>query len=174
MSAPTPRQSVNSRESYSEALKERVTKLGFHIVPAFPLWRGSFSIAEMHILKGFSPDSNRLTLYRCAKYFHDKHHGDSHVLSSYILKTAFLFELERYPEEKFWTNEELFPRLHGMMNRLLRESKGELLCSYFISSFAIDNKCEDIIPYALQRILEDLNSLALLGENAKCYHWEHM
>jgi len=163
-----------SRESYSKRLKEQVTKLGFHVVPVSPLWRGSFSIAEMHILRRFSPESNRLTCYRCAKYFRDHHRGDKKVLSSYILKTAFLFELERYPEDEFWTSEELFPRLHGMMNRLQSESKEELLGSYFVSSFAINEKWEAIIPYAIQRILEDLNLLMLLGPEARCCHQEYM
>ena len=175
MSAMGPRRSKltglgTAKESYSKALKEQIAKLGFHVVPVTPLWRGSFSVPEMHILRAFSPDSNRLTCYRCAKFFRDQHRGDSAILSSYILKTAFLFELERYPEDKFWTNEELFPRLYGMMNRLLSESKGELLCSYFVSSFAIDhNLYEDIIPYAIQRILDDLNLLVLFLKISCCH-----
>ena len=176
LSAATPRKGKiaglsAAKESHSKSLKEQVTKLGFHVVPVSPFWRGSFSVAEMHILKAFSPDSNRLTCYRCAKYFRDQHKGDSEMLSSYILKTALLFELERYPEDKFWTNEELFTRLHGMMNRLLTESKEELLCSYFVSSFAIDSTLkEDIIQYAIQRVLDDLNMLMLLGPEARCCH----
>ena len=151
------------KESYTKTLKDKVTKLGFHVVPVSPLWRASFSVAEMNILKTFSPDSNHLTCYRCAKYFRDQHEGDSSVLTSYILKTAFLFELEKFPEDKFWSNEDLFARLHGMMKHLLSEAKEEVLGSYFISSFSIGKgQMEDIIPHAIQRILDDLLLLLLL------------
>lgn len=160
-----------AKESYSKTLKEKVTKLGFHVVPVTPLWRASFSVAEMHILKSFSPDSNRLTCYRCAKYFRDQHKGDSSVLTSYVLKTGFLFELEKFPDEKFWRNEELFVRLHGMLNQLLREAKEEVLGSYFVSSFSISKSLmEDILPHAIQRILDDLLLLMLLGPKATCCH----
>lgn len=159
------------KESYSKTLKEKVTKLGFHVVPVTPLWRASFSVAEMHILKSFCPGSNRLTSYRCAKYFRDQHEGDSSVLTSYVLKTGFLFELEKFPDEKFWSNEELFARLHGMMNHLLREAKEEVLGSYFVSSFSISkSEMEDILPHAIQRVLDDLLLLMLLGANATCCH----
>ncbi|XP_078371611.1 cyclic GMP-AMP synthase-like receptor [Oculina patagonica] len=160
-----------AKESYSKTLKDKVTKLGFHVVPVSPLWRASFSVAEMHILKAFSPDSNRLTCYRCAKYFRDQHKGDSAVLTSYILKTAFLFELEKFPEERFWSNDQLFARLYGMMNRLHHESKEEVLGSYFVSSFSIGKSLmEDLIPYAIERILGDLQLLLLLGPKASCCH----
>lgn len=160
------------KESYTKTLKDKVTKLGFHVVPVSPLWRASFSVAEMNILKTFSPDSNRLTCYRCAKYFRDQHEGDSSVLTSYILKTAFLFELEKFPEDKVWSNEDLFARLHGMMKHLLSEAKEEVLGSYFISSFSIGKgQMEDIIPHAIQRILDDLLLLMLLGPKASlCCH----
>ena len=136
--------SLGARESYSKTLKEKVSKLGFHVVPVTPLWRASFSVAEMHIIKYFCPGSNRLTCYRCAKYFRDQHKGDSYVLTSYVLKTGFLYELEKFPDEKFWSNEELFARLHGMMSHLLREAKEEVLGSYFVSSFSI-SKSETIL-----------------------------
>lgn len=159
------------KESYTKTLKDKVTKLGFHVVPVSQLWRASFSVVEMNILKTFSPDSNRLTCYRCAKYFRDQHEGDSSVLTSYILKTAFLFELEKFPEDKFWSNEDLFARLHGMMKHLLSEAKEEVLGSYFISSFSIGKgQMEDIIPHAIQRILDDLLLLMLLGPKARCCH----
>ena len=161
------------KESYTKTLKDKVTKLGFHVVPAsslFTVWRASFSVAEMHILKTFSPDSNRLTCYRCAKRFRDQHKGDSTVLTSYILKTAFLFELEKFPEDKFWSNKDLFARLHGMMKHLLSEAKEEVLGSYFISSFSIGKgQMDDKIAHAIQRILDDLLLLMLLGPNASCY-----
>ena len=161
------------KESYTKTLKDKVTKLGFHVVPAsslFTVWRASFSVAEMPILKTFSPDSNRLTCYRCAKRFRDQHKGDSTVLTSYILKTAFLFELEKFPEDKFWSNKDLFARLHGMMKHLLSEAKEEVLGSYFISSFSIGKgQMDDKIAHAIQRILDDLLLLMLLGPNASCY-----
>lgn len=156
-----------AKESYSKTLKEKVTKLGFHVVPAWPFWRASFSVAEMHILKTFSPDSNRLTCYRCAKYFRDQQQGGhSAVLTSYHLKTAFLFELEKFPEDECWSSDQLFARLYCMMKRLLVESKEEVLGSYFVSSFSISkNTMEDKITYAIERILEDLHLFALLGPN---------
>lgn len=160
-----------AKESYSKTLKEKVTKLGFHVVAVTPLWRASFSVAEMHILKSFSPDSNRLTCYRCAKYFRDQHKGDNFVLTSYVLKTGFLFELEKFPDEKFWSNEELFARLDGMMKHLLREAKEEVLGSYFVSSFSVSkSEMEDILPHAIQRVLDDLLLLMLLGPKATCCH----
>ncbi|XP_078346122.1 cyclic GMP-AMP synthase-like receptor [Oculina patagonica] len=156
-----------ARESYSKTLKDKVTKLGFHVVPITPLWRVSFSVAEMHILKMFSPDSNRLTCYRCAKYFRDQRKGDSAVLTSYVLKTAFLFELEKFPEDKFWSNEQLFTRLYGMMKHLLIESKEEVLGSYFVSSFSVSKSpvFDEHTIRAIERILEDFNLLAILGPN---------
>lgn len=160
-----------TRESYSKTLMDKVTKHGFHVVPVTPLWRASFSVAEMHIIKSFSPESNRLTCYRCAKYLRDQHKGDSYVLTSYVLKTGFLFELEKYPDEKFWSNEELFSRLNGMMNHLLREAKEEVLGSYFVSSFTISkSETEDLLPHAIQRVLDDLLLLMLLGPKATCCH----
>ena len=94
------------------------------------------------------------------------------MLTSYILKTAFLFELEKFPEDKFWSNEDLFARLHGMMKHLLSEAKEEVLGSYFISSFSNGKgQMEDIIPHAIQRILDDLLLLMLLGPKASlCCH----
>ena len=43
------------KESYTKTLKDKVTKLGFHVVPVSPLWCASFSVAEMNILKTFIP-----------------------------------------------------------------------------------------------------------------------
>ena len=102
----------NKTSSTGGCNEEQVVKLGFHLVPISTFWRVSFSVAEMHILKTFSPESNRLTCYRCAKFLRCHYRdGDRSVLTSYMLKTAFLFELEKFSDDKFWSNEQLFARL---------------------------------------------------------------
>lgn len=152
---------------------EKITKLGFHVVPVSPFWRASFSVAELLILRNFSPDSNRLTCYRCAKYFRDQHYGlqDHKVLSSYQLKTTFLFELEKFPEDTFWDKHEMFARLYGMMFRLLRESKEDMVCSYFVSTcYVVNKQMEEILPHAVQRVLDHLLLLISSKPKPRCYH----
>ncbi|XP_022806616.1 protein mab-21-like 2 [Stylophora pistillata] len=159
------------KESYPKYLKE-VVKLGFHLVPTFIFWRASFSVAEMHILKMFGPESNRLTCYRCAKFLRDHYRdGDRSVLTSYMLKTAFLFELEKFSDDKFWSNEQLFERLRGMLNFILIESKQEELGSYFVSSAPICNNEREyqILPKTVKDIMEHLNMFMLLGLEP----WDH-
>lgn len=94
------------------------------------------------------------------------------MLTSYILKTTFLFELEKFPEDKSWSNFEMFARIYGMMFRLLRESKEDMVCSYFMSSCYIANKqMETILPHAVQRVLDTLLKLVPPELNAyHCYH----
>ena len=150
---------------------EKITKLGFHVVPVSPVWRASFSVAELLIIKKFSPDSNRLICYRSAKYFRDQHLGDNAVLSSYLLKTTFFFELEKFPEDKFWSKCQMFARLYNMIFRLLRESKEHMVCSYFISDCYIAHKqVEDILPYAVQRVLDDVLFLTSHITESHCCH----
>ena len=52
------------------------------------------------------------------------------MLTSYMLKTAFLFEMEKFPDDKFWSKEQLLALLHGMLNFILTESKAEELGSF--------------------------------------------
>ena len=52
------------------------------------------------------------------------------MLTSYMLKTAFLFEMEKFPDDKFWSKEQLLALLHGILNFILTESKAEELGSF--------------------------------------------
>lgn len=123
----------------------------------------------MYILKFFCLGSNCLISYRCVKYFCDQYEGDSFVFILYVLKIGFFFELEKFLDEKFWSNEELFVWLYGMMNYFFCEVKEEVFGSYFVFFFFISkSEMEDILFYVIQRVLDDLFLLMLFGVNVIC------
>ena len=147
--------------------KVQMKNLMFHVVPLCPFWRASFSLVEMDIMRGFQPTSNRIATYRLAKFFRDRGgFSDQYSIPSYILKTAFFFELEWFQDDKFWTDDSLYNRVYSMFNRLKRECVRDdgVVGNFFISAAAVvTGSREDFVLPAIKRITSDLTLMVVTG-----------
>ena len=83
----------------------------------------------------------------------------------HVKKLCSSFTLEKFPNEKFWNNEELFACLHGI---LIESKQKELLAviSYLPLLFATRG-IQDSVKKTVKDILEDLNMFMFLEP------WDH-
>lgn len=99
-------------------------------------WRITFTILENKIMCfWFQENDSSNICYRLLKIIRDltmpvDQLGEA-VLKTYALKTLFLHECEQYPEAKFWTKEQLQPRLLSIFRKLLVALEKRFLSNYF-------------------------------------------
>ena len=125
--------------------------LGYHIIPKSEgedplLWRLSFSIAELHILKNVTPVQG--ACYTALKVITTQtisrkgspDFGHIGFLHTYVLKMKFFEELERSCDPELWNKDKLTERvcsvLRSIGNRLSQRSYSPVE-SYFLPQYNI-------------------------------------
>lgn len=99
-------------------------------------WRLTFTILENKIMCfWFNKNDASNICYRLLKIIRDllmpvDQLGEA-ILKTYALKTLFLYECEQYPEETFWTKEQLPTRLLSIFQKLLAALQNRFLPNYF-------------------------------------------
>lgn len=125
--------------------------VGFHVVPKSEgtsslLWRLSFSLAELTILRNASPVQGacytalkiikgQTMLRSCSQHF--SHLGFIHT---YMLKTQFFKELERCNDPELWQEGKLTDRIRSILEctaEFLSERNSSQVESYFLPGHSI-------------------------------------
>ena len=144
-----------------DAFKEAVRK-GYHLVASTigesgkprPCWRLSFSVAEGIVLKSIcqNPRLIHKTTLKVLKVLRKKHedglclYEDSDgsyriqwVFHSYVLKTMFLHEWCEFPEDSYWTLDQLGKRVKGILQRIRNSLKNKDIRSFWVPEYKLFN-----------------------------------
>ena len=144
-----------------DAFKEAVRK-GYHLVASTigesgkprPCWRLSFSVAEGIVLKSICqhPRLIHKTTLKVLKVLRKKHedglclYEDSDgsyriqwVFHSYVLKTMFLHEWCKFPEDSYWCLDQLGKRVKGILKRIRKSLKNKDIRSFWVPEYKLFN-----------------------------------
>ena len=129
-----------------------------------PCWRLSFSVAEGIVLKGIfkNPEPVSKVALKVLKVLRKKHEDDlclferdtdpDDILSlspqsyritwafhSYVLKTMFLHEWTEFPEDSYWTKDQLGKRVKGILQRIRSSVIGKDIRSFWVPEYKLFN-----------------------------------
>ena len=155
-------------------------RLGYHVIPKSEandplLWRISFSVAELSILQNVSAIQGACyTILKLIKeqtvLFEGKQFSHFGYLHTYILKTKFFEELEKFKDTEQWGEDKLVDRVCSVLRAVaehLNQTNSSCIESYFLPGYNVLGK-EDvhIAKLASASIRKSLLEIAsyLLGE----------
>ncbi len=113
-------------------------------------WRISFSLAELKLSDEMT--SEQKTCYTIFKAIYRVAFHDSQILSSYIMKTVFLWCLERIPASQ-WTYEKVGERVLNLLDDLWHYIAEGRLPHYFMPEI---NLIEDLQQCEIQAVLNEV------------------
>ena len=127
-----------------------------------PCWRLSFSVAEGTVLKNICGDPNLMhkVVIKVLKVLRKKHENDlclferdtdpdvflfrqsyrvTWAFHSYVLKTMFLHEWTEFPEDSYWTKNQLRKRIEGILQRIRTSVIGRDIRSFWVPEYKLFN-----------------------------------
>ena len=132
-------------------IKCSLTEPQFHVIPRSPkldqtyLWRISTSLAEvMYFHSLLSEQTNAylilkiLRLLNPRKFKIDKiDYTADDLITSYMFKNEFLYEIVRYPNRDQWTDRSLIHRVLGILKRLHKHLLIGSIKSFYIENYNV-------------------------------------
>lgn len=181
------RRRLNRGHPGFEVFQEAVSA-GHHLVASTigesgkhrPCWRLSFSVAEGIVLKSICKNprlAHKMTL-KALKVLRKTNEEDlrlyeetgysfhiAWVFHSYVLKTMFLREWCEFPEDSYWTRDQLGKRVKGILAKIRSSLIDKNIRSFWVNDYKLFNfrarnktkteQCEDKLATLLQNLKFD-------------------